>query len=91
MIPFESEHQFMATLHGAAGGRVIYKKGAAERLLERCTDALDDRGELVALDKDACARAVERMAARVAGARLRAAVDAAPSTHGSNTATSPTA
>ncbi len=64
MIPFESEHMFRATLHEADNGRVIYKVGAMERLLPRCTDALGERGELVPLDKDAVHRAVEQMAAR---------------------------
>ena len=63
-IPFESEHMFRATLHEAGQGRVIYKVGAVERLLERCVDALDARGELVPLNKDIIHRAVEAMAAR---------------------------
>ncbi len=32
-IPFQSEKQYMATLHPAEGGKVAYVKGAAERLL----------------------------------------------------------
>jgi Ca2+-transporting ATPase len=32
-IPFQSEKQYMATLHPRDGGRVIYLKGAVERLL----------------------------------------------------------
>ena len=64
-IPFESEHQFMATLHGGGkAGQIIYKKGAVERLLDRCTTALDDRGEAVALDHAAVSRAAEEIAAR---------------------------
>ena len=63
-IPFESEHMFRATLHQAEQGRVIYKVGALERLLERCTDALDDHGKLVALDRDAVHHEAETMAAR---------------------------
>ena len=63
-IPFESEHMFRATLHEAPAGRVIYKVGAVERLLERCTDALGAQGELVALDQGAVRRAVETSAAR---------------------------
>jgi len=63
-IPFESEHMFRATLHKSHQGRVIYKVGALERLLERCTDALGDNNTLVALDKDAVHRAAETMAAR---------------------------
>ena len=84
-IPFESEHQFMATLHGAAVGRVIYKKGAAERLIERCTTALTDRGELVSLDKAQMRETVERMAANglrvLAFARRDAASDHARLEH----------
>jgi Ca2+-transporting ATPase len=40
MIPFESEHQYMATLHDAGEGkpRVIYAKGSVEKILERCGD-----------------------------------------------------
>ncbi len=63
-IPFESEHMFRATLHEAKQGRVIYKVGALERLLERCTDALGDQNTLTALDRDAVHRAAETMAAR---------------------------
>ena len=63
-IPFESEHMFRATLHEAHQGRVIYKVGALERLLERCTDALGESNALVALDKAAVHRAAETMAAR---------------------------
>jgi Ca2+-transporting ATPase len=64
MIPFESEHMFRATLHHAPAGRVIYKVGAVERLLDRSTDALGANGRLVPLDKAAVHCAVEQMAAR---------------------------
>ena len=65
VIPFESEHMFRATLHDTqSGGRVIYKVGAVERLLDRCVDALDEQGSVVALDKEAVRRAVDTMAAR---------------------------
>ncbi len=65
VIPFESEHMFRATLHDVrAGGRVIYKVGAVERLLDRCADALDEHGKNVPLDKAAVHRAVEQMAER---------------------------
>jgi potassium/sodium efflux P-type ATPase len=37
LIPFESQHRFMATLHHDHAGRgFIYVKGAPERLLEMC-------------------------------------------------------
>jgi magnesium-transporting ATPase (P-type) len=61
-IPFASEHQFMATLHGGAGGRTIYKKGSVERILDRCENALDDAGTPGILDKVRVREAVERMA-----------------------------
>jgi len=64
MIPFESEHMFRATLHATPPGRVIYKVGAVERLLDRCTDTLDECGRLAALDKASVHRGVEQMAAR---------------------------
>jgi magnesium-transporting ATPase (P-type) len=44
-IPFDSQHQFMATLH--ADG-TVYVKGAAEVLLERCAGALNPTGQVVA-------------------------------------------
>ncbi|MDA1108160.1 MAG: HAD-IC family P-type ATPase [Proteobacteria bacterium] len=38
VIPFESEHRFMATLnHDHAGHGMIYVKGAPERILEMCS------------------------------------------------------
>ena len=64
MIPFESEHMFRATLHDAPNGRVIYKIGAVERLLDRCTDALDAQGQPKPLDPAAVRQEVEAMAAR---------------------------
>ncbi|MEW6157164.1 MAG: HAD-IC family P-type ATPase, partial [Verrucomicrobiota bacterium] len=66
VIPFESEHQFMATLHsrGQERPRVIYKKGAVERLVERCSHALTDAGELIPMNADLVRSAAENMAAR---------------------------
>jgi len=65
VIAFESEHQFMATLHGRGEGenRVIFKKGSVERLLERCSYILRDDGTLAPLDSAIVLAAVERMAA----------------------------
>ncbi|RYD87933.1 MAG: HAD family hydrolase, partial [Sphingomonadales bacterium] len=62
MIPFDSAQMFRATLHEASPSRVVYKVGAVERLLERCTDALADDGSLVPLDRDDVRREVEAMA-----------------------------
>jgi magnesium-transporting ATPase (P-type) len=55
-IAFESEHQYMATLHRAnrtargADPRVVYLKGSVERVLERCHEALGVDGVTEALD-----------------------------------------
>ncbi len=66
VIPFESEHQFMATLHSRGEGkaRVIFKKGSAERLIERCSHALGEVGELTPIDRAVVHHAVEQMAAQ---------------------------
>lgn len=46
VIPFESEHKFMASLHhDHAGKGVIYVKGAPEIVLERCTAEAVEEGE----------------------------------------------
>jgi cation-transporting P-type ATPase F len=63
MIPFESDHMFRATLHYHAEGRRIYKAGALERLLERCTHMLDAHGEPVAINADAIRDAAQALAA----------------------------
>ncbi|MCX6364781.1 MAG: HAD-IC family P-type ATPase, partial [Actinobacteria bacterium] len=67
-IPFESQHQYMATLHDAGGGRrVVYLKGAVEKVVARCTAALDAAGAPAALD----AAAVHSQVDELAGAGLR--------------------
>jgi len=73
VIPFESEHMFRATLHDAhAGGRVIYKVGAVERLLDRCANALGVDGNVTPLDHACVHSTVEAMASR--GLRVLALV-----------------
>jgi cation-transporting P-type ATPase F len=66
VIPFESEHQFMATLHAQGIGkeRVIYKKGSAERVLERCNQMLCEDGSVAPLNMAAVRGAVDQMAAK---------------------------
>jgi cation-transporting P-type ATPase F len=64
-IPFESEHQFMATLHGGGkSGHVIYKKGAVERILARCSHALDDHGKPIDFDHASVTKAADEIASR---------------------------
>lgn len=47
VVPFESEHRFMATLHRHDDGRRerILLKGAPESVLSACTHQLDDRND----------------------------------------------
>jgi magnesium-transporting ATPase (P-type) len=64
VIPFESEHRFMATLHhDHAGYGFVYIKGAPERMLDMCARervAGDDRP----LDRAAWEARIETVAAR---------------------------
>lgn len=43
-VPFESEHQYMATLNRVDEETVLFVKGAPERILERCKDQLVETG-----------------------------------------------
>lgn len=63
VIPFESEHQYMATLHRPPNGDspVVYLKGSLESLLDRCENTLDHEGHIVSLDLDLVRRHVEEM------------------------------
>jgi cation-transporting P-type ATPase F len=62
-IPFESQHQYMATLHRAPDGAGrAYVKGSLERILTKCRAALGNDGE-VPLDRDGLQRDAEAMAA----------------------------
>jgi Ca2+-transporting ATPase len=66
MLPFESEHQYMATLHRAADGneRCIYLKGAVEAVTSRCAAAMTDTGGTTDLDTAAVQRTAEGLAAK---------------------------
>ncbi|MHB8138538.1 MAG: cation-transporting P-type ATPase [Smithellaceae bacterium] len=64
VIPFESERQFMATLHNAADGKkIIYLKGAIEKVLDACLDSVAHDGSSTALDKDALLAKADLLAA----------------------------
>ena len=65
-VPFESQHQYMATLHqGEDDGstHIIYVKGAVEVVLTKCEGALDEHGYRIELDRDRVIGEAERMAA----------------------------
>ncbi len=62
LIPFESEHRFMATLHHShSGDAFIFLKGAPERVLEMCVQQKTLDGEQP-LDKKYWLNRIEEMA-----------------------------
>lgn len=65
-IPFESERQFMATLHCAENDRdtVIYLKGAVEKTIRLCDRMLDVDGTERAFDASLVLNQVEQFAGR---------------------------
>ena len=70
LIPFESEHKFMATLHHDHRGRaMIYLKGAPEVVLSMCAGQWQE-GELRELDRAFWEEQMEKIAGR--GQRLLA-------------------
>lgn len=78
LIPFESEHRFMATLHHShAGSAFIMLKGAPEQLLKRCSQQKSLAGDCP-LDLKRWTECIETMAGQ--GQRVLA-VAAKPVSH----------
>ncbi len=50
-IPFDAEHKFMATFHRHKDEIKLFIKGAPEVLLERCQSALDNDGNVIAIEQ----------------------------------------
>ncbi len=65
-LPFESQHQYMATLHdaGTEAAAVTYMKGSVESVLSRCRDAYGAGSEPELIDQAGIHREVEMMASR---------------------------
>ncbi len=65
-IPFESAHQYMATLHdrGSERSRTVFVKGAVEVILERCTDGLDPQSHARELDREHALHVAEELAGK---------------------------
>ncbi|HEY9762929.1 MAG TPA: cation-transporting P-type ATPase [Trichocoleus sp.] len=61
-LPFESQFQYMATLHDHGSERLIYVKGSIEAILKRCHQMVDAAGNTTALEAAAIEQMVERMA-----------------------------
>lgn len=88
-IPFESQHQYMATLHSDAvsAAKILYLKGSVESVLQRCDSLLNDEGEPSPLDSEEINHQVALMASQglrvLAFARLRVSADTQQIDHGS--------
>lgn len=94
VIPFESEYQYMATLHetinatsiaetengSSSQSRIIYAKGSIEAILSRSGQMLDVEGNLQPLQAEAISDEADRLAAQ--GLRVLAlAKKPVPATH----------
>jgi calcium-translocating P-type ATPase len=65
VIPFESEHRFMATLNGAPeGGQILLVKGAPEVILDHCDRQEDAAGKRPPLDRAHFDEASDALAAQ---------------------------
>lgn len=84
IIPFESDYQYMATLHQVNQEHsilhTIYVKGSIEAILKRCRHELNAEGQLEPIDQARIYQEVDDMAAQ--GLRVLAfAQKQVPSTH----------
>ncbi|MBD2204819.1 cation-transporting P-type ATPase [Calothrix sp. FACHB-1219] len=67
-IPFESEFQYMATLHenrsqkNSSSVRTVYVKGSVEAILQRCQQMLDTEGKAIAINPEIIHQEVDVMA-----------------------------
>ncbi len=65
VIPFESEHRFMATLHrDAAGKTMMFVKGAPEVILEHCDRQQTKAGQPAPLDRQHFLNESDRLASQ---------------------------
>jgi cation-transporting ATPase F len=82
-IPFESQYQYMATMHRDSQGQTtIYMKGSVESVLARCSDIFTVNGKARPVDKDDWnrrARALAQKGLRVL-AFARRSITAQPTT-----------
>ncbi len=64
VLPFESDRQYMATLHAASGESIIYAKGAVEVILPKCDRMLSQSGDPESFDAHNIISEAETMAAK---------------------------
>ena len=77
-IPFESQYQYMATLHDGLTP-VIYVKGSVESLMNRCSQMMNHQGKIVTFERPDIEQAVAVMARK--GLRVLAFAKKEISTH----------
>ena len=63
-LPFESQHQYMATLHHQGDTSIIYVKGSAESVLSRCQCVYSENGEFEPVDHERVQHQLHEMASR---------------------------
>ncbi|OVE75509.1 carbonate dehydratase [bacterium F11] len=65
-VPFESQHQYMATLHRQKEGQsnLVFVKGSVESILSKCEKATDNEGTSIGLDMEKVRVGVEEMASK---------------------------
>ncbi|MBD2103964.1 cation-transporting P-type ATPase [Leptolyngbya sp. FACHB-261] len=61
-LPFESQFQYMATLHDNHPERLIYVKGSIEAILKRCRQMLSEDAKVIAINPEHIEQAVDKMA-----------------------------
>jgi Ca2+-transporting ATPase len=66
IIPFESERQYMATLHASGKDRetLVYVKGGVEVVLGRCVNMMDGAGGTIPLQAEEILEHAEQMASQ---------------------------
>ncbi|EKQ66886.1 P-type ATPase, translocating [Leptolyngbyaceae cyanobacterium JSC-12] len=61
-IPFESQFQYMATLHQGIDGHIIYMKGSLEAVLNRCQAMRNVAGHAIPIERKSLEIEAERLA-----------------------------
>jgi potassium/sodium efflux P-type ATPase len=82
-LPFESEHQYMATLHEREPEQthLVYIKGSTEQILPRCQNAYSASGTPIPIDEVAIHQVVNEMAERGLRVLAFARAEFSPDTH----------
>ena len=63
-IPFESQYQYMATLHENGGTNIAFVKGAVEKITNMCSYMLDKQGNKIPFNKEEVVKVANEMATR---------------------------